>query len=257
MVVYIASDTSWQTTQNNCTTDVRPPLGFAGAENSMILSRYPLVNTDVLVLQSTFYRRSVLYAQVQLEDQNVDFYCGFLTTTLNASALPYVGNYGKGSMDSQTAYENEQVFQAQQVVNYVQKKSGSNPAIVVGDWRSSVAVSADAGVVGPPGTFLPNVLNDQTMMLFQSTPAWTFVVDTTPGTTWGPQCNFCPQAENPYNLTDSYFVAQPIISNWPGAANATTSESLIYTQGAVTLDAGVQAPVSPYYGINFRVIRPH
>ena len=48
-----------------------------------------------------------------------------------------------------------------------------------------------------------------------------------------------------------------MIANWPGdVTHATTSESLIYTQGAVTVDAGVQAPVSPYYGVNFRVIRP-
>jgi hypothetical protein len=223
----------------------------------MIISKYPLVNTDVLVLPSTFYRRTILYAQLQLEDQNVDFYCGFLSTTLNASALPYVGNYGNGSTDSQTAYDNEQVFEAQQLINYVNTKSGTgttgSPAVIVGDWRSSIGISADAGVVSPPGTFLPNELNGTmgTMALLQGPSNWAFAVGPAP---WGAQCNFCPQAENPYNLTDSYFVVQPILANWP--INSTISESLLYTAGAVDIDGGQQGPVSPYYGLNIRVIRP-
>jgi hypothetical protein len=252
LVVYIASDTSWQQTQSNCTTDSAPPLGFAGAQNSMIISKYPLMNTDFIVLPSTFYRRTILYAQVQLEDQVVDFYCGFLSTTLNASALPYVGNYGGSATDSQDQYDNEQLYQAQQTIAYVQQKSGSTrPAIMVGDWRSSI------GLMGTPlpGTNLPNDLNPQTMMALQMPSNYTTAIDTSTGTTWAPQCNFCPQSENPYNLTDSYFVEQPFLINWP--ANATTSESLLYTQGAVDLDAGVEGPISPYYGLNVRVIRPH
>jgi hypothetical protein len=64
VVVYIASDSTFQTAQTNCTTDSGPPLGFNGRENSIILSWYPLQNTDIWVLPATFYRRSVLYAMI-------------------------------------------------------------------------------------------------------------------------------------------------------------------------------------------------
>jgi endonuclease/exonuclease/phosphatase family metal-dependent hydrolase len=253
LVVNIASDESFGATQSTCTTNAQAPLGFGGNENSLILSRYPLVNTAVLILPSTFYRRSVLYAQVQLEDQTVDFYCGFLMTTENASALPYVGNYGGGSTDSQTEWDNEQTYEAQQFVTWQAKTSNSNPAIVVGDWHSSLAVTTG---MAPSGAFLPNELNAPTMNTFSSA-SWTFALATPPGSTWLPQCNDCPLGENPYNgAADQYFFSQPMLVNWP--ANSTTDESLFFTNGEVTLmgaDAGT-GPLSPYYGVNIRVIRP-
>jgi hypothetical protein len=256
VVVNIASDQTFQATQHTCTTDTRPPLGFNGNQNSLILSRYPLSNTDAFILPSTFYRRVVLYAQVQLEDQSVDFYCGFLMTTENASALPYIGNYGNGATDSQTGWNNEQLYEAMQLVAWQQKKSGANPAIVAGDWHSGIAGTGAA----PAGTFLPNSLNPQTMMFFQGT-GWTFALPP-PGSNsaWQPQCNVCPTQENPYNgATDQYFFSQPILVNWPQPTTATTDESIIFNQNVLPLpgpDAG-EGPLSPYYGVNLRVIRPH
>jgi hypothetical protein len=273
MVVYVASETTFEATQNSCTTDTRPPLGFSGEQNSMILSRYPLQNTDALVLPSTYYRRMVLYSQVQLENQSFDFYCGFLMTTLNDKALPYDGNYGVGPLgnggpqNSTVGWANEQLFEAQQLINWVGQKSGGadggpgNPAIVVGDWRSSKGYPADAGNVPPTGTFLPVGLAEDTMNLFAKT-SWTFVFDTTQGTSWGHQCNYCPTAENPLNTNESFFVEQPFLVNWPvgssgTAADAVKSEQLIFTQNAFPVgDGGQQGPVSPYYGLNFTVIRP-
>jgi hypothetical protein len=262
VVVYIASDSSFQSAQTNCTTDARPPLGFNGTENSMILSRYPLQNTDIWVLPATLYRRSVLYAQVQLEDQSFDFYCGFLITTLNYQALPYDGSYGNGQTDSLKAWSEEQLLEAKQVQKFVQKKSGTDPntatpAIVVGEWRSSLN-EADAGLAPPPGGNLPINLSENTMLFFQGlAPQWTFA--TSQDWLQHPQCNFCPTSENLYNgSTDSYFVTQPMLVNWPGnASTATIDESLLYTQSTITLpgDAGL-GPVSPYYGLNVRVIRP-
>jgi hypothetical protein len=259
IVVNIASDQTFGSTQSTCMTNTAPPLGFNGAENSLILSRYPLAKTDALILPSTDYRRSVLYASVQLEDQAVDFYCGFLMSTENATALPYVGSYGNGATDSQTGWDNEQLYEAQQLVVWVQKKSGSNPAIVVGDWHASVGVDPDAGAA-PPGTFLPNSLNLPTMMALHPS-GWTFAVPgPTSGSAWQPQCSVCPPPENPYNgATDQYFFSQPILVNWPQPTTATTDESLIFSQNVIPLpgpDAG-EGPLSPYYGVNFRVIRPH
>jgi hypothetical protein len=257
LVVYIASNESWANSQTHCTTDAIAPMGFDGASNTMILSKYPLNNSDVYILPSTLYRRTVLYSQVQLEDQTVDFYCGFLMTTLNAQALPYQGNYGNGAANSQDGWDNEQLYEAQLVTKWIGQKSGSNPAIVVGDWRSSIGIGADAGVTPLTGTNLPLDLNGQTMLYFKQT-GWQFAAPPSSDQAWGPQCNYCPSAENPYNKAESYFVSQPMLVNF--AANSTTDESLIFTEGVVQLtgaapDAGL-GPVSPYYGVNFRVIRP-
>jgi hypothetical protein len=270
LVVNIASDSTYQQSRTSCTTDNRPPLGFGGAMNSMIISKYPLLNSDALILPSTLYRRSVLYSQVQLEDQTIDFYCGFLMTTLNYSALPYAGAYGGNpgcdpaqSECSKTMWQNEQLWEAQQLVNWVGQKSGSatppNPAILVGDWRSSIGVSPDAAAPAP-GTNLPVDLSIGTMNLFKGTAQWTFATPPSSSSSWTPQCNFCPIGENPYNgATDSYFVAQPMLAYWPGdPTTAATDMSLVYTQPALSLgnDAGQQGPVSPYYGVNVRIIRP-
>jgi hypothetical protein len=239
--------------------DLTPPLGFDGQTQSIILSRYPLVNTDALILPSTLYRRAVLYAQVELEDQTVDFYCGFLISTLIASDLPYDGSYGNGATDSQTAWDSEQLFQGQQLVSWVQKKSqGQNPAIIAGEWRSSIGISSDGGAPDA-GVSLPKDLNPQTMQLFQSTPGWTFATASGAATSWVPQCNYCPITENPYNgPDDSYFTLQPILANWPGDPTAAaTDESLQFTGDVLQLDddAGL-GPISPYYGVNIRVLRP-
>ena len=259
LIDYVASDESWGTCQSHCTTDLTPPLGFDGQDQSIILSRYPLTNMDVLILPSTLFRRSVLYAQVELEDQTVDFYCGFLISTLIAADLPYDGAYGNGAMDSQTGWDSEQLFQGQQVVSWVQKKSqGKNPAIVVGEWRSSIGAASDAGMPGG-GQSLPKDLNPQTMQLFQSTPGWTFATASGTATSWVPQCNYCPSPQNPYNGPgDSYFTLQPILANWPGdPTTAATDESLQFTEGVLQLDndAGL-GPISPYYGVNIRLLRP-
>jgi hypothetical protein len=210
----------------------------------------------------------VLYAQVQLEDQSVDFYCGFMMTTLNDQALPYNGNYGAGPIQedaqhqSLQGWENEQALEAVKLAGWVQSKSSSNPAVIIGDWRSSIGVAADAGTP-PAGGVLPTDLNPSTMRFFQGGtlgsnqgPGWTFATPPSTFTSWGPQCNYCPQQENPYNLSDSYFVSQPMLVNWP--ANATLSEQLLFTKGVTSFgaEAGALAPISPYYGVNVVLARP-
>ena len=47
LVINIASEQTYGSTVTTCTTDTTPPLGFNGNENSLILSKYPLANTDV------------------------------------------------------------------------------------------------------------------------------------------------------------------------------------------------------------------
>ncbi len=116
IIDYVASDQEYVTAQTACETGVQQPYGFNGQLSNLILSRYPLKNQAAFILPSSQYRQGVLYSQVELEDQTIDFYCGFFTSTLVAGDLPYVGNYGNdgdpNSVNSGGAYANEQLLQA-------------------------------------------------------------------------------------------------------------------------------------------------
>ena len=135
--------------QSECTSDTRAPFAFAGQSTAMILSHYPLSNTNAYILPSTGYRRQLLHAQVQLEDAPVDFYCAHLTSSDIDGDEPYEGVYGQdkttalpdGGVSVENGYEDEQDLQAQQVIGYIEKQSKAtgNPAIIAGEWYSTVA----------------------------------------------------------------------------------------------------------------------
>jgi|GEM_PF-517915 len=264
---YVASGNpeTYGNAEQLCLSNPAAPLGFEGHSNSMIFSRYPLKNTDAWVLPSTNYRRTVLYAQVQLEDQSFDFYCGFLMTDGIASDLPYVGNYG-GMCDPTTAscYDNEQTYEAKQLVDWVHKKSvadmeysGGRPAIVVGDWRSGDEVDVPGSM---PAQQILAPLNPATVDLMKNQSSGFTAVNPM---SWTPQCNYCPTMANPNNPTaltnpynsptTNYFVSQPFLYHWPGAQNAAVDMSLIYTTQMIA-NTG---PASPYFGVNLHVLRPN
>ena len=263
VIDYASSYQPWGSSQNTCTTAAQPPFGFGGQVSQLILSKYPLLDSDSFILPSTNFRQAVLYSRVQLEDQQVDFYCSFFTSTLVAGSIPYEGFYGAGGdiHSSQTggAYANEQLLQAQDLIAWVKKKSNGKPAIIVGDWRAS-QLYGDGGV--PPldsGLFAqPTDLVPGTLTALGS--AFTAVAAPAPPQgNWTPQCTYCPGTDNPLNAgqPNGWFMTQPFLSNWPQAANSVTDEKLIYTDLTVPggADAGL-VPPSQYYGINFKVQRP-
>jgi len=247
----VVSAEPYGSTETLCESSPTASIGFDGQNSSMILSKFPLSNTDSLVLPSTNYRRTILYAQVQLQDQSIDFYCGFLISTLIASDLPFVGPYGgpaDAGLSSQDEYDNEQLLQAQQLVTWVQQKSAGRHAILMGDWRSSVAMGSADGGVSPPQD-----LNPMTMTLISGSQGFTAAI----APTFPPQCNYCSGPGNIYNGQDSYFVEQPFLYNWPDPTNALTAESIVFTDPTVVpLPDGGTGPLSPYYGLNIQVLRP-
>jgi hypothetical protein len=252
IVDYVASDQSYASSQTACVNEAQAPFGFAGQVPLVILSSYPLSDGDAFILPSTNYRQAVLFSRLHFGCNSVDFYCGSFTSTLIAQDLPYTGNYGAGGNPSTEAeggaYANEQLLQAQRLVEWVQQKSGaSHHAIIVGDWWSGPG-DADAGVTG----LVPETIN-----LLSSAPGWTAIS----APQWTPQCTFCPQSVNPLNTGQlvGYFMTQPFLYNWPPGTTAVQQESLIFTQpnAAVTFgDAGAAAPVSQYFGLSFQVENP-
>jgi len=264
IVDHVASNQTYSATQSDCVQKKQTQWGFNGQVSQMILSRYPIIAQDSYILPSTNYRQAILFATVQLPQQQVDFYCAFLSSTLVASSVPYTGNYGAGGTPNDPnaggAYANEQLYQANLLIDWVKKKSVKNPAIITGDWRSGLGPNSDGGAPPPDsGLFqAPNNLVAPTVSALFGAKG--FVPATSSGWAATPQCNFCPGNENVLNAgqADGYFVLQPFLYNWgnqANAANATTAEQLLYNE-PVVIAGDAQVPPSQYFGLNVSVLRP-
>ena len=95
-----------------------------GHNGLLILSRYPITQTDTLQLDYFFLRRSVVYATVDtpLEGQ-IDVACTHLSTHINIP--PYLGDYD--------SWEDEQNAQAQQILDH------GKVDVLMGDFNSGIS----------------------------------------------------------------------------------------------------------------------
>jgi hypothetical protein len=254
----VTSNQQYGASQNTCMNNASPSLGYQGNNNSLILSKYPLVNQDSYVLPSSYYRRSVLYSEVQFPGGvTIDFFCGFLQTLGIATDLPYQGCFGNGATSSEQGYENENLYEAQLMVSWIQAKSkkSGNPAVILGDWHAGLGGNADAGA---GGTYTPPTpIGSATLQFLNG------ALTAVSGPNWpaAGQCSDCPGTVNLLNApnTTSYFTEQPFLYNWPATmGNPLNSETLIFTQNAIAVPPSttLNAPISPYYGVNIQVLRP-
>lgn len=144
VVISSLSDDTHAQTKTTCTTELRDYKAFMGQTSSMVLSRYPLSDVETYYLPSTSYQRVVHYAKVEHEPgKKVDFFCGELSAAFG-TLVPYHGFYAPDA--SKDPWFQEQMWQAQKVVDYVNKKSEGRPAIITGDWAVSKAYTSPAGV---------------------------------------------------------------------------------------------------------------
>jgi hypothetical protein len=263
IVDYLSSFETLTYGQSECTTDSRQPFGFNGQTTAMILSHYPLANTDSLVLPSTNWRRQVLYAEVELEDAPVDFYCAHLSAPNIDADQPYVGNYGKdqtttlpdGGLSIENGYEDEQDLQVQRVIAYVQQKSGQTgrPAILAGFWTSGVQLDDSTG-----NTVLANQ-SPEVLRALDGRYGGAFVRADPPG--YQPACDQCPQ--NPYD-TGQPALDQSATFLFQYPADSTTDESFWGTENDVPIQGsphepppdGGAGPAFESYPRSVRLVRP-
>jgi hypothetical protein len=253
LIYYLASEVSLSDGRNACTTDTRAPLAFGGMSYSMLLSHYPLAATQAFELPSTGFRRTLLYADVVLEDgQHVDYYCAHLSSPLVASSIPYTGQYG-------ATWEDEQDVQIAKVVRFIQAKSATthHPAIIAGDWRASMQIdNPEDG-----GTPILVASSPEVMWALDSADGGAFVRATPDGQV--PVCEYCPSPQNPYNgNTKPEDFTMTFLLGFP--AGATVEDSFWDTDFAVQLtpvpyeampDGGV-GPRSQNWPRVVRVTRP-
>ncbi len=249
--------------ENECLTDLRAPFAFAGASTNMILSRYPLLDTQTYVLPGTGFRRAILYAQVQLdEEQTVDFYCGQLISPLIDTEVPYVGNYGNdvvttlpdGGESVENGWEDEQDLQVKRAIAFIRATSARSgrPAIIAGDWHASSIVrdeSSNAVIVGDQS---PEVLRALGQAFDRAEP-----------TAYVERCQYCPAPLNIYNgTTVPEDFTQTYLSGFP--SGSTLEDSLWATESNVPIkgstdqpppDGGL-GPISAYFPRVVKVVRP-
>jgi hypothetical protein len=237
-----SADNSMDDLRNKCGKQVSDFKAFDGQTDSIILSRFPLTNTETFTLPTTVYQRVVQYAQVEIEKSKfVDFYCAEFTAAYG-ELLPYYGNYAPGSGDG---WYQEQLLQAQRLVEYVKRKSGKNPALIAGDF----AVSR---LYNDPMTMM-KVLDDQNPAVFDLLEApGNFFPAIPKGYT--PRCTECAAPANPYNSDQNLWQFRTYVYNLPSTSGV---EINLYATdlNAVMTPAGPR-PLVDRWGYNTRVLRP-
>lgn len=106
---------------------------YGGSDGLMLLSRQPLSNTGQVDFTdiATLNRRRALYADVQLDGEDLRVYCTHLTAALDSTA-PY-----PGAFDSWSA---ENLAQVERLVEHAEAFDG--PVVLLGDFNTGPAVPA-------------------------------------------------------------------------------------------------------------------
>ncbi|MGZ3454134.1 MAG: DUF4397 domain-containing protein [Polyangiales bacterium] len=228
--------------RDRCQVQTSDFEAFDGQTSSIILSKYPLTDTDTFVLPSTLYRRVVHHAKAEVEKGKfVDFFCAEMTAAFG-TLLPYYGNYAPAS--GTDPWFQEQLLQAQRTIEYVKKKAGTNPAIVTGDWAASSEYRDKSGAI---------VIDDQNGKLFDLfEPAGLHLALPKD---FVPRCTECASPENPYNADKNIWQFRTFVLNLP----ATSGVEVGYFAtdiNAVTTKDGRKVPLSDRWGYNTKILRP-
>ncbi|HET7540584.1 MAG TPA: endonuclease/exonuclease/phosphatase family protein [Polyangiaceae bacterium] len=130
---------------------VGDPAIFGGAYDVGLLSRYPVIDSEVTrELDSYFVRMAVLYAKIAVPDQpRLHAFCTHLGSALGV--VPYAGQYA--------SWEDEHLQQVMQLRAYIDEKTAAGDWIVVlGDLNSGPAAK---GLVGEwPSNYAALVADD-------------------------------------------------------------------------------------------------
>jgi hypothetical protein len=255
IVYYLTSLQEISAMQTACTQDPNPPFAFVGQTPSMILSHFPLKNTQAYVLPATGFRRAVLKAQVELEDQTVDFFCGQLSSPLIEVDLPYTGNYGSDTGPNKNGWRDEQDLQAQEAIQWMVKQADADglPAIFAGDWHSSVPCTAGSGCSTTLSALSPEV--NTTLISYKGKTGKTAVRADPPN--YLRTCDYCAAPTNSYNTgQDSYEWTPTYLYGFP--PNSAVSETLWDTNNIVNIpEINMMAPIAEAFPRNVQLIRPH
>ncbi len=208
-----------------CTTTPGPQFAFEGSFGLALLSRFPLLDSDILVLDSTLNRRAVIYARVQAEQVEAHIFCTHLTAILED--IPYPGT---GS------WEAEQRAQIEALLAFIDEKTiDEDRVVLLGDLNT-----------GPGfGDIAPAVEANYNLLLTRFRNPYIEELE-------NPLCTFC--AANPLvpDDADSVIIDHVLVRNLDTddtAARILTQEVQIDVDGTPTTVA-----LSDHYGVRAAVI---
>ena len=243
-IAEVEDGTSFSSVRDTCTTNAGSwPVAFKGATNSLLLSRYPIVESETAqwVLPATLGRPSILRAGLALPNgATVDAYCGSTSGTPLGSSqvlLPYTGPYG--GPDPTVGWQVELHLQIQQLLDFMQRSSiaRGRRALLLGHLNTGPALPSQA-VTNPDSYALLGTLLGAAMA---------------PG--YVPQCTYC--VTNP--LVSAAFSSQDVWLDpvFLGGIPVTSviDSTITHKDAVLTNDAGGE-PLSQYYGYR-TVVRIH
>jgi len=214
----------------SCPEVVNQDLAFGGQNGVMILSRYPLTNAVDWVLPGTWNRRVIVRATAELPNgAKLDVYCNHLTPIFDDFTFPYTGQYGDGNTGA-AGWEAEQLLQAQKLIDYVERTSGSTPAVILGDLNAGRA-DESAGIVAE---------GQPTLDLLESVfPAAT-------AASYAPLCTFCES--NPISgATSSVWIDHILLYGLESSTVQSTTRT--FDENVVPVGEGELVPLSDHYGL--------
>lgn len=227
--------------RSTCTTNARGGLAFGGQSGTMILSRYPLTDTETLVIPGTWNRRVITRATVNLPSgARVGVYCNHLTPVFEGTAFPYTGRYGCGDV-GRDGWIREQRAQAERLVAEVRRREGTTGrAVILGDFNA-----------GPRNAAGQPELTDEAGETF-SYLSQQFTLAAPSG--FVPRCTYCPDnANNPD--AEPTWIDHVFLHNF--AAGATRSTERTFTEATVTVPGqAARVPLSDHYGVRVVLTAP-
>lgn len=217
---------SFEQIQTTCTTTPGTEFAFGGSFGLSLLSNVPIIDQDVLVLESSFNRRAVIYAHVDGPNLDAHIFCTHLTPIFDD--LPYPGT---GS------WELEQRAQIEALIAFVDSKTlPEDRVVLLGDLNT-----------GPGfGDIAPEAETNYAVLLsrFPNNP---YIEDTEV-----PLCTFCP--DNPLVADDD----SPVIIDHILMRNLDSDESaerILVGEIQVDVDGTpVTTALSDHYGIRAGLI---
>ncbi len=220
--------------RTTCTTNPRGGLAFGGQSSTMILSRYPLSDTETLVMPGTWNRRVITRATVTLPSgSRVGVYCNHLTPVFEGVAFPYTGRHGCGEIGP-AGWSREQRAQAERLVAEVRRREGSTGrAVILGDFNT-----------GPRNAAGQPELTDEAPENFTYL-GQQFTLATPSG--YVPQCTYCPDNANNPGAQPTW-IDHVFLHNFP--AGATRSTVRTFTEATVEVPGqATRVPLSDHYGV--------
>lgn len=233
------TDEPLSSVRTHCMEEPREYKHFNGGTSSIVLSRFPIAKQETYVLPSTSYQRVVHYAQLEIEqDKYLDYYCAELTAAFG-SLLAYPGHYAPDATIDK--WFQEERHQATRIVEWIKTHSGSNPAVISGEWASSREHKDGEGNL---------VVDGQNPEVFDILEG-AFTLALPPD--YVPRCTECKSPVNPYNGDKNIWQLKTYVYNMSETSGV--EASVLWTDFPVTI-GDQKYPLSDRFLFNTQVLRP-